>query len=132
MDFQQVKDSYRRCSALGDEFFDSFYANLVDREIAIGQMFAGTDMRKQNHLIEEGIGQLIAFAEGNAQADRRIRELGRTHSRSHINVPPEFYPLWADSLMNAVKEHDPEFSPELEEEWRKIIAPGIERMVSLY
>jgi hemoglobin-like flavoprotein len=132
MDFQRVKQSYERCSALGDEFFDSFYANLVDQETAIAQMFAETDMQKQNDLIEVGIRHLIAFAEGDATSETRIRELGRSHNRHYLNVPPAFYPLWVESLMNAVREHDPQHTPELESEWRSVIAPGIELMVSLY
>ena len=132
MDYQLVRQSFQRCSAFGDEFFDSFYAHLVDRETAIGQMFAATDMHKQNQLIEEGIGQLIAFAEGNSESETRIRELGRSHGRHYINVPPEYYPLWVDSLMKAVKENDPQYSPELEAQWRKVVAPGIELMISLY
>lgn len=132
MDFQRVRDSYERCAALGDEFFDSFYANLVDQKSAIAQMFAQTDMQKQNDLIEDGIRHLIAFAEGDSASKERLRELGRSHGRRHINVPPEFYPLWVESLMRAFREHDPEFTPELEAQWRTVIAPGIALMVSLY
>ncbi len=132
MDLQKVKSSFQRCASRGDEFFDSFYAGLIDRETAIGQMFAHTDMKRQNELIEEGIGHLIAYAEGNAESEARILELGRSHSRHFINVQPGYYSFWVDSLMKAVEEHDPEYSPELEAEWRKSLAPGIELMVSLY
>jgi hemoglobin-like flavoprotein len=132
MDRSQVKASYERCSALGNEFFDSFYANLVDWETAIGQMFAETDMQKQNELIEAGIVSLIAYAEGNADAERRIRELGKSHSRHFLNVPPEFYPLWVESLLQALREHDQEFNEELALEWRSVLAPGIALMISFY
>ncbi len=132
MDFQRVRESYERCAALGDEFFDSFYANLVDRETAIAQMFAETDMQKQNDLIEDGIRHLIAFAEGDGASEARIRELGRSHNRHSLNVPPAFYPFWIESLMKALHEHDAQFGTELEQEWRNAIAPGIALMVSLY
>lgn len=132
MDYQQVKASFARCAALGDEFFDSFYASLVDRETAIGQMFAETDMQKQNQLIEDGITHLIAYSQGDSNAEARIRALGKSHSRHFINVRPEFYPLWVDSLMIALREHDPKFTPELAEQWKTIIAPGIALMVSMY
>lgn len=132
MDFDQVKASYARCSALDDEFFDSFYANLVDRETEIGQMFAETDMQKQNELIEEGIRSLIAFAEGEAAAEKHIRELGTSHSRHFLNVRPEFYPLWVESLLEALSEHDPEFNADLAEDWRTALKPGIALMISLY
>jgi hemoglobin-like flavoprotein len=117
---------------LGNEFFDSFYANLVDQETEIAQMFAETDMQKQNELIEEGIGYLIAFAEGDSLAEAKIRELGKSHSRGFLNVRPEFYPLWAESLMKAIHEHDPEQTPELDGRWRTAITPGIALMVSIY
>lgn len=132
MDFEQVKASFERCSALGDEFFDTFYANLVDQETVIAQMFAETDMQKQNELIEEGIRNLIAYGEGDEKAENRIRELGRSHSRDHLNVPPEFYPLWVESLLKALSEHDAEFTNELDENWRSVLAPGINLMVSFY
>ena len=132
MEFEQVRQSYQRCASLGDEFFDSFYANLVDQETAIGQMFAETDMQKQNELIEDGIAQLIHFAEGSKDAETRIRALGQSHSQHFLNVLPDYYSLWLDSLMLAVKEHDPNYTPELEAHWREVAAPGIELMVSLY
>lgn len=132
MEYQEVKASFARCAALGDEFFDSFYASLVDRETAIGQMFAETDMQRQNQLIQDGIAQLIAYAEGNATAETHIRALGRSHSRHFINVPPDFYPLWVDSLLTALREHDPKFNSQLADEWKKVIAPGIALMISMY
>jgi hemoglobin-like flavoprotein len=132
MDFKRVRESYERCAVLGDEFFDSFYANLVDQETAIAQLFAETDMQRQNDLIEDGIRHLIAFAEGDALAEARIRDLGRSHNRHYLNVRPEFYPLWVESLMRALREHDAQFTPELETEWRTVIAPGVALMVSLY
>lgn len=132
MDFQRMRESYERCAGLGDEFFDSFYANLVDQETAIAQLFAETDMQKQNDLIEDGIRHLIAFAQGDATAEARIRELGRSHSRHYLNVRPEFYPLWMESLMRTFREHDAQFTPALEADWRDILDPGIALMVSLY
>ncbi len=132
MDCNEVNQSFLRCSALGDEFFDSFYANLVDQETAIGQMFAGTDMQKQNELVAEGIGHLIGFVEQNPASEPRLRELGTSHNRHLLNVRPEYYPLWVDSFLRAVKEHDPNHTIELEAQWREVLGPGIALMVSLY
>jgi hypothetical protein len=42
------------------------------------------------------------------------------------------YPLFVESLLTTVREHDPRCSPEIETAWREALSPGIEFMKSRY
>jgi hypothetical protein len=39
-------------------------------------------------------------------------------------MTPERYPRWAEALILAAAEHDPLFGPDLEAEWRAVLAEG--------
>ena len=53
-------------------------------------------------------------------------------SRAELDIKPELYDLWLDRLVQAVREFDPKFDPEIETAWRRVLRPGIEFMKSRY
>ena len=95
-------------------------------------MFARVDMQKQNDLIREGIKDLIAYADGDSQAETEFQRLAKSHSRSGLAIPPEYYPQWLGSLMETIREHDPAANDETEAAWRQILDGGIALMVAGY
>ena len=127
-----VRPSFVRCCADSSEFFDAFYFRLGDRLPQVGAMFARVDMQKQNDLIREGIKDLIAYADGDSQAETEFQRLAKSHSRSGLAIPPEYYPQWIDSLMETIREHDPAANDETEAAWRQVLAGGIALMVAGY
>ncbi len=126
-----VRPSFERCCAFGNDFFDQFYVGLADRA-PVGNMFASTNMKKQNSLLKSGINQLILFAEGDHDAQRELERLGRRHNRHDLDVSPEFYPAWVDALVGAVEEFDEQCTPDLQFAWREVVAKGIQVIISLY
>ncbi len=38
--------------------------------------------------------------------------------------------MWLDSLCEAIQQHDPEYTPELEERWRDAMLKGIQVMIA--
>ncbi len=127
-----VRPSFARCSEAGDEFFDDFYATLSDRAPGIGAMFADVDMQQQNQLIRRGVEHLIEYAVGSEESAAALRRVGESHGEQGLNVAPELYPLWLDTLMEAVRQHDPEASDHVESAWRVVARGGLDLIISKY
>ena len=89
-------------------------------------------MQRQNELIRQGVEQLIDFAAGSDVAQQELRRLGKSHGRSGLNVAPELYSVWVNTLMDTVRIHDSEANDNIEAAWRLALSRGIDLMTSLY
>ncbi len=49
-----------------------------------------------------------------------------------MNIPPDLYDVWVDSMVKALAEHDPELGSELEDGWREILTYGADYVRSGY
>ena len=101
----RVFQSYGRCCRK-DDFFVDFYDFFMSSSDAIRNRFVDTDMAAQRHLLRNGVLQIIMVARG--MSDRKLRDLGESHSRSNYNIKPEWYDLWEQSLLKTLRAHDPE------------------------
>lgn len=124
-----VFQSYGRCCNR-DEFFVDFYDHFMASSDAIKNRFVNTDMAAQRHLLRNGVLQLILTARG--MPDRKLKALGESHNRSNFNIKPEWYSLWLDALMKTVRQHDPEYTKDLENAWKEVLTPGIELIRGAY
>ncbi|MEX2287174.1 MAG: hypothetical protein WD648_08805, partial [Planctomycetaceae bacterium] len=123
-DTEMVRTSFGRCT-LTDEFLVTFYNILTHSSADVARMFAHTDMPRQRRLLKEALIYLISYPAGNEFSQQRVTELGNSHSRAGLNVRPELYEIWVDSLIKSIRRHDEQFSPALEAAWRRVLAPGI-------
>ena len=128
-----VNLSYGRCS-MSPGFFDTFYDIFLKSSPIIAPMFANTDFSKQKSLLKGGITFVLMYAKDPAAAfpKGKLEAIGDIHNRARVNVAPNMYPFWIDSLMQAVKQHDKDYTPELEKQWRAVIKPAIDLMVTHY
>ncbi len=69
---------------------------------------------------------------GDAEALREIQERAITHDRDHLNIRPEYYALWLDSIIAAAKDYDPEWEDSVESAWREILGHVIKHMIRKY
>jgi len=68
---------------------------------------------------------MLVFAQtGSGRSE--IERLGERHRQ--LNVTASHYELWLDALCEALAQHDPQFSPGLEQSWRDTMRMGIEVM----
>src|SRR6266571_4342500 len=58
---------------------------------------------------------------------KELDRLAARHAHSDLDVRPAHYDTWLECLLEAARQHDPEFSADVEDAWRKTLAPGIER-----
>ena len=47
-----------------------------------------------------------------------------------LAITPAMYAMWLDSLCEAVRRHDPEYSAELEQQWRVAMGSSIDAMIA--
>jgi len=114
------------------DFFDDFYSTLSDKAPGIGTMFAHVDMHRQNQLVRTGVESLIDYAAGRKDAEQELLRLGGTHGRRGLDVVPDLYPLWVDTLVETVREYDPQADDSIDAAWRMVLRDGIALMTSLY
>jgi hemoglobin-like flavoprotein len=127
----EVNQSLGRCF-LHSGFMDKFYANFKASHPSIPPFFVKTNMATQHKLLKEGITFLLMSAGGSGFAQTEMKKLGVRHDTAHLNVKPELYRYWIDSLMKTVLEFDQDFTPELDKKWRMILQAGIQQMIDTY
>jgi len=71
-------------------------------------------------------------ADSNLEGTVPFKELAVLHSQAHLDIPPHLYDLWLDCLVQAVRECDPQCTPETESVWRSMMANGIAFMKARY
>lgn len=113
-------------------FVSRFYEIFTQSHPVIGKMFKNTDFKRQNELLSQSINMAILFPQNNVIAKNAIARIRQSHNHEHLNINPNLYPLWLDSLIAAVKETDPEFTPALEKQWREILEPAINHIKEGY
>lgn len=126
----EVIDSYHR--TCNPAFVERFYSIFMDADPRIRPLFTKTDLEKQKGLLMRGIFVLLQYAEGKAVGEMAIDRLGELHSREKMDIKPYMYPIWVDSLIKALYEKDPKFSPGLEVKWREALQKGIDVMMTKY
>ena len=124
-----AQESYARCQR-APHFFASFYEHLLAADPAVPPMFANTEFPKQYKVLQHGLGLLLSYA--NKRDEALLERIALRHSLSGVNVHPSMYPLFVDSLLATVREHDPRCTEETETAWRAALQPGIEFMMSRY
>lgn len=121
MDTEDIQGSYGRC--LREKgFITRFYELLQARDPRIGQMFQHTNWTQQNKALRRGISIALTFAGGSNIVERSMNDMAEVHSRrGRAPVDPGFYVHWRESLLQAVGEHDPRFTPALRDQWAEAL-----------
>jgi hemoglobin-like flavoprotein len=126
-----ARESFNRCCAAGD-FFPRFYRNFFLACPEAAPLFANTDFERQHKLLQHAIGLLLVFSNQPSTEPTILTRVADRHSRRDQAINPKFYGPFAESLIKTVREHDPQFSPAIEDAWRRAIAPGVAYMKSRY
>lgn len=121
-----VQKSYARCSKSAG-FYDDFYNGFLDRSDEIREHFAETSRAKQKVFAHNGVSTILLFAMGSAKSKEHLDVLVGKHGPQELNIRPDLYPNWVEALVTAVRKHDPEFSPELNQAWRLTVQKGLDK-----
>jgi hemoglobin-like flavoprotein len=129
-DIELFNDSLERCTRR-PEFLDRFYALFLASSDTVARKFEHTDLHQQARMLKTSL-YIMMLASGEIERIAHLERLAKLHSRAELDIKPELYDLWLDRLVQAVREFDPMFDPEIETAWRRVLQPGIEFMKSRY
>ncbi len=120
-----VKQSYGR-SLANKDLMSSFYQKFMASNPAIAARFANTDLEKQKEILKMSLSMAILYPRDNVIATHSMEKIRETHARDKLNISPELYDDWLDSLVSVIGESDPEFTSELEQQWRDVLKHSID------
>jgi hemoglobin-like flavoprotein len=128
----EARDSLTRCLTVAG-FFDRFYELFLASSPEVAEKFKSTNFVEQKKMLESSLYlMLVAAGTSKGVGHSELERVAQRHSRKDLNIQPELYTLWLDCLMQAVSEHDPQYTPELDQAWREALKDGIELMKARY
>ncbi|MGR8933275.1 MAG: globin domain-containing protein [Gammaproteobacteria bacterium] len=117
-------DSFERCT-MNPDFLMRFYGLFLDSSPQIKNFFKNTDLKKQVRIVKNSLYILTMASAGTREFLDEVERLGHTHGRDGLRIDADMYDLWLACLLQAVKEFDRFWTPEVEECWRKMLEPHI-------
>jgi len=123
-DLSLVIDSYRRCVARAD-FIDRFYIHLFEASPDIREKFRDTDLEQQRTMIRKAITTIIMQSAGIQAANLSLDRIAATHGKEGMNITPDMYQLWIDTMVRTVRECDSQCDHRVAETWRVVLSQGI-------
>lgn len=129
IDNMAVQQSYGRLMRQGT-FFERFYEIFIASSREVASKLKDTDLEKQSALLEQAISMALLFSQNNVVSKHTMDRLRESHNRHNLDISPRLYSLWLDSLIKAAAEQDPEFTPKLEEQWRKMMHVAIDYIIA--
>jgi hemoglobin-like flavoprotein len=124
----ELTASYYRCRR-DASFLDTFYEGFLSKSPAVAEMFAKTDFKNQKLMLRQSLLEMLCFEREMSGTREAIERLGLRHKE--LRVTPEMYTMWLDSLCEAIKKHDPSFTPALEQLWRTAMLKSIKEMIAV-
>lgn len=124
-------DSLARCS-LDEGFVPAFYERFMASSPEVSKRFRYTEFEKQNRMLLNSLELAAHAIDGEPEALSELKKRSQTHDRHHLNIEPELYDLWLDSLVLAAQEFDNSWDDDVEEGWRTVLGFVIHRMISSY
>jgi hemoglobin-like flavoprotein len=126
-----AKASFARCSG-SDAFFEAFYRNFFAVCPEAEPMFARTDFARQIKLLRHAIGLMLIFGAQPEAEPTVLSRVAERHSRRDLAVRAELYEPFVASLIETVAQYDPEFTDDVDDAWRRTIAPAVAYMQSKF
>ena len=129
----RLNDSLRRIMDCDKPLLgELFYAKLFAAYPAARVFFEHTNMQMQVHILINGLQVAVALAGENYPAARSyLKVVGHRHYQRQI--PTELYPLFCDAMLATLREfHTGEWTPELEQEWRRALEASVAAMLEGY
>ena len=124
-------DSLKRCQA-DPLFLTLFYQKFVISNAGIREKFAHTDMQSQKMVLHASLYMIMLATQDNKAANVYLEQIANRHSKEELDISPDLYGYWLESLIKTVGEIDPDYSEEIEKAWRTVMGYGIDYMISKY
>ena len=81
-------------------------------------------MLRQASILRQAFDYLMGLYLSHEPGDK-LQEIAHTHGVHGLNIRPELYEVWMESLLETVKDSDPKFDKNVELAWKLVLSPGI-------
>ncbi len=116
MDVALLKQSFEMVAPQKEAFAHSFYQRLFSYYPQTQQLFAKTDMKRQEGSLVATLAMVIAGVERGDNLTPALQALGGKHVR--YGAEADYYPLVGGVLLETLEEYlGPNFTPEVQEVW---------------
>ncbi len=123
--------SLERCQT-NPKFLSLFYQKFVISNSEIREKFSNTDMENQKMMLHASIYMIMLATQSNDAASTYLDIVAKRHSKSVLDIRPELYDIWLETLLETVSIIDPMYKDEIETAWTKVMTYGIDYMKSKY
>ena len=121
-------ESLARCGG-NPAFLERFYAIFLNSSEKVRQKFVHTDFTRQKLALRMSLNVMRHAAEGGPE---ELAALAERHSSRDLDIGAELYDLWLDSLLKAVEECDPLFTPRVAAAWEVVMMVGMKYLLEQY
>ncbi len=128
---EQFHDSLDRCGSTS-EFLGRFYEIFSASSPEVAARFSQTNFKTQTRALKTSFYMAMLASDKTSEASDYLERIALRHSHRQLDIKPEFYALWMDSMIKAVSEFDPQYDKGVELVWRRFMQPAIEFMTSKY
>jgi hemoglobin-like flavoprotein len=130
-DIELFNDSLQRCTTRPG-FLERFYEIFTASSEEVAEKFKRTNFQKQAILLKASLYLMVLAAWKKPEGHAHLERIAQLHGRNGLDIPPEFYDLWLDCLLRAVKEYDRRFDARTKRAWHNMMQSGIKFMKSRY
>ena len=124
-------DSLERCGPASG-FLADFYQYFLGSSKSIAEKFADTNFRTQTRILKTSFYMAMLASDQSAEARDYLDRIAVLHGRDGLDIRPEYYEQWLESMIQAVSKYDPNYNREVEQIWRNFMRPAIDYMKSRY
>jgi hemoglobin-like flavoprotein len=125
-----INESYNR--SIRNDVIGLFYDIFLKSHPDIAPLFSKTDFDVQKTLLKHSVLLAIMFVEGISVGDPGIKRIRESHGKTGMNIPPELYPYWKTSFIQAISESDPEYSEQIQDAWDSVLQETIDYITEGY
>jgi len=115
-----VTSSLQRCLR-APGFLDHFLDLLALRAPHLRECIAVQAGAPQSVMARRCITTMILAVGGVLAPDEARRKFADCRNAGGMGMTPEVFPVWAGCLVETVRRHDPDFAPELEAAWTRVL-----------
>lgn len=131
LEIEEFNDSLARCMR-NERFIERFYEIFLGSSEEVREKFKNTDMKKQRRVLKSSLLMMMMVADSKPEGMVHLDRIATIHSKYEHDIPDYMYDIWLYCLLQAVKEHDDHFTPEVEQVWRKMMRQGVDYMKAHY
>ena len=128
---ETFNDSLARCQT-DPHFLTLFYKKFVLSNSEVREKFSNTNMAQQKMMLHASLYMIMLAKQGNDAASAYLDRIALRHSKSELDIRPELYDLWLETLIETVSEIDTLFDKHVENAWLDVMRYGVEYMKSKY